>query len=57
MSDDTKTTNLRPCDRCGGPGQEEHVCDFDADVYSDQPDRQCVCNCCDECRKKCAEDI
>ena len=40
--------------KCGAPGKPAHQCPYAADV-GNNPDYQC--NCCDKCRRNCAEDV
>ena len=40
--------------KCGGVGQEDHVCPFAEDVHGDT---QTLCNCCDDCQNECYMDI
>lgn len=40
--------------RCGNVGCPEESCPYSADIYNDPND---FCNCCDVCRRNCADDI
>jgi hypothetical protein len=40
--------------KCGKPGKKPHPCPYRADINDDS---KTLCNCCDACRRECAEDI
>ena len=46
---------MKPCPGCGyGEAQEAHECPYQSDVNNDS---EFTCECCDECRRDCLEDI
>jgi hypothetical protein len=43
------------CDNCGkNPASKPHTCPFQAEINDDE---ETLCNCCDECKQDCADDI
>jgi len=45
----------KKCPKCKvNPGESMHRCPYDEDLNGDYSDK---CNCCDKCRRGCAEDI
>lgn len=46
---------MKPCDHCKkNPAEEPHTCPYAEDVNDDH---ETLCDCCDECREQCANDI
>ena len=43
----------KKCDECGEGDAVVSVCPFDSEIYHQDN----ICNCCDDCRLNCADDI
>lgn len=43
------------CETCEQkPGTEPHPCPYRSEIYEDE---ETLCNCCDECRSNCCDDV
>lgn len=42
------------CQQCGGEAQGSHTCPYKEEIHDDY---ETECNCCDNCRQSCCDDI
>ena len=40
--------------KCGGPVVALHACPYLSEVHNNE---ETLCDCCDECRRQCSDDI
>jgi len=47
--------NQKLCDKCGinPASEEEQICPFASEINEDQK----TCNCCDQCYRRCLEEV